>query len=387
MTTFITTLDAAGAGPRLAVKDLIDVAGVPTTAGCSAVARTAAPAVADAACLAGARAAGARIVGKTNLHELALLPLGTNPWFGTPTNPLDPRLIPGGSSSGSAVAVASGQADVALGSDTGGSIRVPSACCGTVGLKTTHGRVSLDGVWPLAPSLDTVGPMAATVGGLATGMALLEPGFRPDPTVPRVIGRLRTAGDPAIEAAVDEALRVAEFEVVPVDWAGFDLAMQCFTAIFFAEAWAGNRDLIRRHPDQVGADVAGALSLRGEMGAGRPDLAQILAKSTISLLELFDRVELLALPTMPIFPPRIDQISEQSLFPWVVQLTSLTAPFNPAGVPCTAQPIPVAGSALPASLQLVGPLHSEELLLGAAARVERAVLATDVRFTAPSGQH
>ena len=173
MSMFITTLDATGTGPRLAVKDIIDVAGVPTTAGSPAVERTAAPAAADAACLAGARAAGARIVGKTNLHELAMLPLGTNQWFGTPANPLDPALIPGGSSSGSAAAVAAGEADVALGSDTGGSIRVPAACCGITGLKTSYGRVPLDGVWPLAPSLDTVGPMAATVDGLVTGMMLL----------------------------------------------------------------------------------------------------------------------------------------------------------------------------------------------------------------------
>jgi len=383
VTTFITTLDAAGSGPRLAVKDLIDVAGVPTTAVCRAVARLAAPASADAACLAGARAADARIVGKTNLHELALLPLGTNPWFGTPVNPLDPALIPGGSSSGSAVAVATGEADIALGSDTGGSVRVPSACCGTVGLKTTHGRVSLDGVWPLAPSLDTIGPMATTVAGVTAGMALLEPGFRPDPAGPRVIGRLRTAGDPRIEAAVDHALRAAEFEVVPVDWAGIDLAMQCFTAIFFAEAWHGNRALIQQHPDAVGEDVTAALSLRGDMGVGRPDLPEILAASTVSLLDLFDRVDVLALPTLPIFPPRIDQLSAQTLFPWVVQLTSLTAPFNPAGVPCTAQPIPAAGSAQPASLQLVGPLRSEELLVSAAARVERAILASQAVSQSP----
>ena len=385
MTTFITTLDAAGAGPRLAVKDLIDVAGVPTTAGCRGIARTATPAKVDAACLAGARAADARIVGKTNLHELAMLPLGTNPWFGTPVNPLDAALIPGGSSSGSAVAVATGQADIALGTDTGGSIRVPSACCGTVGLKTTHGRVNLDGVWPLAPSLDTMGPMATTVAGVVAGMALLEPGFHPDPTGPRVIGRLRTAGDPRIEAAVDDALRAAEFDVVPLDWDGFDLAMQSFTAIFFAEAWASNRVLLEQHPNDVGPDVTAALSLRDAMGANRPDLPEILATSTISLLELFDRVELLALPTLPIFPPRIDQISEQTLLPWVVQLSSLTAPFNPAGVPCTAQPIPVAGSAFPASLQLVGPMHGEELLVSAAARVELAMRATQTGV-GPNGQ-
>src|SRR6202007_2244801 len=105
--------------------------------------------------------------GKTNLHELAMLPLGTNQWFGTPVNPLDPALIPGGSSSGSAVAGAPGEADVALGSDTGGSIRIPAACCGITGLKTSYGRVPLDGVRPLAPSLDTVRPLAPTVGGRA----------------------------------------------------------------------------------------------------------------------------------------------------------------------------------------------------------------------------
>ena len=144
MTTFITKLDSVGNGPRLAVKDIVDVAGVPTTCGSKAVADAAVPAPGDAACLAGARAAGPRIVGKTNLHELAMLPIGTNPWFGTPSNPIDGDLIPGGSSSGSAVAVANGDADLALGSDTGGSIRVPSACCGTAGLKTTHGRIPVD---------------------------------------------------------------------------------------------------------------------------------------------------------------------------------------------------------------------------------------------------
>ena len=163
MTTFITRYETSGSGVRLAVKDLIDMEGEPTTAGCRAVARRALPARSDAACLAGSRAAGARIVGRTNLHELALGVTGVNPWYGTPRNPIDPRLVPGGSSSGSAVAVATDEADVAYGSDTGGSVRIPSACCGTAGLKTTWGRISLEGVWPLSPSFDTVGPMARDV--------------------------------------------------------------------------------------------------------------------------------------------------------------------------------------------------------------------------------
>ncbi len=129
----------------------------------------------------GARAANASIVGKVNLYELAFGASGVNEHYGTPVNPLDPALVPGGSSSGSAVAVAADEADVAYGSDTGGSIRIPAAFCGVTGLKTTHGRISLDGVWPLAPSLDTVGPMARDVAGVAAGMALLEPGFALDP--------------------------------------------------------------------------------------------------------------------------------------------------------------------------------------------------------------
>jgi amidase len=131
--TFITQFSPAGAGVRLAVKDLIDIEGVPTTAGSLAVAETVGPAVQDAACMAGAREAGAAVVGKTNLYELAFGASGVNEWFGTPRNPLDPTLVPGGSSSGSAVAVADGDARIAYGSDTGGSVRIPAAFCGTVG--------------------------------------------------------------------------------------------------------------------------------------------------------------------------------------------------------------------------------------------------------------
>src|SRR6202453_4235243 len=202
-----------GSGLRVAVKDIIDMSGLPTTAGCLAVADTAGPASRDATCLAGLRAAigrgQARFVGKNNLHELAYGITGFNEPSATPVNPLDPRRVPGGSSSGSATAVAAGEADVAYGTDTGGSIRIPAACCGIAGLKTTWGRVSLDGVRPLAPSLDTVGPMAADVGGLIAGMALLEPGIAVAPDAPRTVGRLAIEGEPAMDAAVDDALRAA----------------------------------------------------------------------------------------------------------------------------------------------------------------------------------
>lgn len=373
MSTFITRLDGTGSGPRVAVKDLIDVQGVPTTAGCRAVERTASAAERDAACIAGVRSADACIVGKTNLHELAMLPIGTNPWFGTPVNPLDPALIPGGSSSGSAVAVAAGDADVALGSDTGGSVRVPSACCGTAGLKTTHGRVSLDGVWPLAPNLDTIGPMATTVAGLVLGMELLEPGFAAAPSAATRIGRLRTAAHPALEAAVDAALRAAEFEIVELDWDGWAAGGEAFTLAYFNGVTDRDHELARTFPDDVGADIHGILSMIAGFEAGTAAVSQLVADWRASLGTLFDQVELLALPTLPVLPPRIDAITPDTLVPMVIEITQYVAPFNAAGVPATAQPVPAAGVGLPASLQLVGPHNSEELLLATAALIEDAV--------------
>ena len=373
MSTFITRLDASGSGPRLAVKDIIDVEGVPTTGGSKALERRAVAAKRDAACLAGARGAGARIVGKANLHELAVLPIGTNPWFGTPVNPLDPALIPGGSSSGSSVAVAVGEADVALGSDTGGSVRVPSACCGTAGLKTTHGRVSLEGVWPLAPSLDTIGPMARDVAGLVLGMQLLEPGFAPEPAPAGRVGRLRTAGDPLLEAAVDEALRASELEVVELDWQDFETGSGCFATIYFNEFWESDRELIASDPEGIGEDVAQALAMAEGFRPAVEEARHTQREWSASLLSLFDRVELLALPTTPIFPPRLDALDAENFFPAVVEITRHVSLFNAAGVPCTAQPVPAAGAPLPGSLQLVGPHGGEELLLATAGRVEAAI--------------
>lgn len=376
MSTFITKLDTTGDGLRVAVKDIIDVAGAPTTAGCRALARNAVPASADAACLAGARAAGARLVGKANLQELAMLPIGTNPWFGTPINPLDAELIPGGSSSGSAVAVATGEADVAIGSDTGGSIRVPSACCGTVGLKTTYGRIPLDGVVPLAPSLDTVGPMATDIASLTTGMQLLEPGFEPAASPASVIGRIRTTGRPEIEAAIDAALHASGLEVVTLDWDDLELGGQAFMGIFFSEIWDTDREVVQAHPDEVGPDTAQAMALASDLRHTGADARQAGQAFQRSLIGLFDRVQLLALPTLPVFPPRLADLDQESLFPICVEITKHVAPFNVAGTPATAQPVPVRGSHVPASLQLVAPAFGEELLLSTAAHIETALRAT-----------
>jgi len=365
-------MDGSGTGPRVAVKDLFDVEGIPTTAGSRAVERTAKPADRDAACLAGFRAAGARLIGKTNLHELAVLPLGTNPWFGTPANPFDPALIPGGSSSGSAVAVAGDEADVAIGSDTGGSIRIPSACCGVSGLKTTFGRIPVDGVYPLAPSFDTVGPIARDFAGVTLGMQMLEPGFTPKSAPARRIGRVRTTALPEIEQAVDDALQAAEFELVTLDMPDWQEGNGAFTTIFLCETWETDHALAEEHPDGVGEDIKQMLQLAPVFQPMLEDARKQLDAWRNKLLALFDQVELIALPTLPIFPPRIDEIPEDPT-PLVIDITRFTSIFNGAGTPCTAQPIPVKGSALPASLQLVGPHSAEELLIPTAARIEAAL--------------
>ena len=366
MSTFITRFDTSGPGVRLAVKDLIDMEGVPTTAGCRAVANEAVPAAADAACLAGARSAGARIVGRTNLHELALGVTGVNPWYGTPVNPLDPRLVPGGSSSGSAVAVATGEADVAYGSDTGGSVRIPSACCGTAGLKTTWGRVPLEGVWPLSPSFDTVGPMARDVAGLVVGMQLLEPGFVLATQRTGTVGRLRVEADPSIDAAIDRALGASEWEVSEVELPRWHDATAAAGILLVAEAWETDRELLARRPGEVGADVAGRLALGGSIDArGLASARTVQREWNESLEEIFERVDVIATPTLTVFPPPLDGGEE-------LLMARCTLPVNLAGVPALALPVPTSRG-LPASMQLIGPRHGEEKLLAAGLALESAI--------------
>ena len=368
-----------GSGLRVAVKDIIDMAGLPTTAGCRAVADTAEPASRDATCLAGLRAAigrgQARFVGKTNLHELAYGISGVNEAFGTPVNPLDPRRIPGGSSSGSAAAVAAGEADVAYGTDTGGSIRIPAACCGIAGLKTTWGRISLDGVRPLAPSLDTVGPMARDVNGLIAGMALLEPGFAVAGEAPRVVGRLTIEADPLINAAVDDALRAAGFAVQPVTISELDDVIAASMALLDSQAWATNAELVGCAPDRIGRDVLARLrraatTTEAQVSAAHAEIARWKA----TLDRLWGQIELLAAPTLLGFPPLTDDADA------IVAIRGLTSPVNAAGLPSLALPVPADGpraaaGPLPASLQLIGPADSEDRLLAAGSVLEQAVAA------------
>jgi len=365
--TFITSFAASGSGPRVAVKDLIDMAGVPTTAGSRVVADAALPADADAACLAGLRAAGGQIVGRTNLHELALGVTGINPWFGTPANPLDPALAPGGSSSGSAVAVATGEAAVGYGTDTGGSIRIPAACCGICGLKTTRGRVPLAGVRPLAPSLDTVGPLAADVTGLILGMQLLEPGFTvaADAGPPRV-GRVRVPAAPEVDEAVTKALHAACWEVTDLDPAEWLSATQCTATLLVAEAYQANRDILERHAGRISPDVAARLAAGREVAAATAAAAaEGAARWRSHVAALFERFDLLVTPTLTILPPTLDRATD-------LLHARATLPVNLAGVPALALPVP-AGGPLPASIQLVSAPGTEERLLAAGSVMEAAV--------------
>ena len=382
--TFITRLDPhppAGRGPsggafRVAVKDLIDMAGLPTTSGSKVIAARAAaePARVDAACLTGTRSAEAAgrvvIVGKTNMHELAFGVTGINPWFGTPTNPFDGRLVPGGSSSGSATAVATGQADIAYGSDTGGSIRIPAACCGVVGLKTTFGRVPLTGVLALAPSLDTVGPMAATVAGVVEGMRLLEPGFDPGPGVEaRTIGRVRLPAEGWVDEAIDTALRAAGFAVAELRLPGWDATSEATATVLGAEAWRTNEALWRAHAGELSPDVATRLELSSHVTAPQIDAARAQGRAWDAELQgAFGQVDVLALPTLATTPPELEDAHRLTEIRYV-------SPFNLAGVPAISLPVATRTTGnrpVPASIQLVAPAGGEEVLCATATLIEQA---------------
>ena len=224
MTTWLMRLDAPGDGPRLAVKDCIDMAGLPTTVGCPVIAERAQPAAADAPVVATARRSGARIVGKANLSELCWSADGMNAWSGTPVNPIDATLSARADRPAARRSPwRTGRRTSATGPTPGARCGFPAACCGIAGLKTTWGRIPAEGVYPLAPSLDTVGPLGRDVAAVELGMRLLEPGFTaPAYDGPMTIGRLRPLRPaleirPEIDAAVDAALAAAGFgtESVP----------------------------------------------------------------------------------------------------------------------------------------------------------------------------
>ncbi len=370
-------------GLRLAVKDLIDMKGYVTSAGSEYFAKNNPPATRDAACLAIARERHVQFVGKTNLTEFAVTVSGKNAYFGTPVNRWDGKhkVIPGGSSSGSAVAVSTGRADVAIGTDTGGSIRVPAACCGIYGLKTTFGLVSTKGVFPISPkNLDTVGPMAADMPRLVEGMDLLERGFASKyrqavaakPSAKQIrIGRLYIGGtDPAIDKAIDEALAAKGFKVVKLD-DGFKVKWKQAEAdgktVALADAWL-NDDKYTKNPgiDQTTRLVIAKGGL--DHATGYDAALKRKAAWQRDLRNVFEKVDFIATPTLQSLPPKIPWFGSQLLFEWLVFNSQNTVGVNFAGNPALAIPIPMPprGKYTPVtSLQLVGPRLSEAELLNA----------------------
>lgn len=371
---------------RLAVKDNIDMAGVVTTAGSEYVAKTSLPAAHDADCLAIARQRNVRIVGKTNLSEFAISPSGLNDYYGTPRNRLikRPRLIPGGSSSGSAVAIRDGMADVAFGTDTAGSNRVPAACCGIVGLKTTFGLVSLKGIFPIEPRhLDTVGPMGRDIAHVVQGMDLLQKGFEAryrravaaKPSARDIkIGRVYLSGtDPEIDRAVDKALAQTGFHVVPLGQAfkaKWDRAKTDGNTVAAAGAWISDQKYALRQGVSARALSVIILGRILYPASYRAAIRRRVAWQH-ALQEVFKKVDFIALPTLQSLPPRIPTIEEVALLEARMLILQNTVAVNLAGNPALAVPIPVDDKTIPVtSLQLVGPRLSEAELLNAGRLVE-----------------
>jgi aspartyl-tRNA(Asn)/glutamyl-tRNA(Gln) amidotransferase subunit A len=364
---FLARPEQPAAGIRLAVKDLFDTAGLTTTYG-SAIFADHVPAT-TAAAVERLEARGYANVGKTNLHEFAYGTTSENPHFGTVPNPIAPGRIAGGSSGGSAAALAAGLADAALGSDTGGSIRIPAACCGIVGFKPTWGLVPLDGCFPLAPSLDHGGPMAPSVEGCTAMLEALVPEL--DRAELDSLGDVRIGvawtehADPLVRARVEEA--AARFPdrrtVEPPLGEGV-------RTVFMREVADVHRELYAENADLYGANVAAKLELclavtDSEYEAGvraREDYRGQMA-------QLFDEVDLLVTPTLPFVAPEAGQ-DERELRG---RLTLLTWPFNVLGAPALALPCGPAEGGLPASVQVVGPPGADGLVLAAGELLERAL--------------
>lgn len=374
------------AGVPVAVKDLMQVRGYPTTCGTRAIEPR--EGARDAEAVAKLRAAGALVIGMANLHELAYGVTSANVHFGAVGNPVAPGHLPGGSSGGSGAAVAAGLATIGVGTDTGGSIRVPAACCGVVGFKPTHDAVSREGVWPLAWSLDHIGPLTRSVDDAALAfeaMAGLPAGcvggkrverprmVRPvafffdhveDPVrahVMRVIGDLAAAG-----ARVDER-----------DVEGMQYAPATQFLTLASEACQANWELLMNRPEGLSPDVRLRLEVGQFIGALDYVKAQRLRRwLRDNMLAALGEADVFVLPTLPVsIPPRgtsILQIGERTL-PVPTVLTRLTSPFNFSGLPALSIPCGTDANGLPVGLQLVGRPGADATVLAVGRWCEKAL--------------
>lgn len=346
---FVQTLSLQGPGPRVGVKDTIDIAGYPTQAG-SRVFADAPPAERHADVVQALLDGGCHIVGKTNLHELAFGVTGLNRWTGTPANPRYPDFVPGGSSSGSAVAVAAGLVDFALGTDTGGSIRTPAACCGVYGLKPSFGRISRRGVAPAQSSLDCVGPLARGLDMIERAMSILDPAYREERLDRKpVVGLVEVRADPEVSGAVARILALANVRAIQVALPNLERAFDAGLTIIGAETWTA----FGAHVSSpvLGEDVRRRLRMAGEIT--QEQLREAEAVRDLFIREVdgaLDQVDALVLPTLPGFPPTLAEAEDARA---AVGVTALVRPFNLSGHPALSIPL-TAPSGRPVGLQLVG---------------------------------
>ena len=381
--------DGPLSGMPVAVKDLIDVAGLPTRCG-SAVLADAAPARADAAVVARLRAAGAVVVAKTHTHEFAYGPTGDVAAEGPCHNPHDPELITGGSSSGSAAAVAAGLVPLAVGTDTGCSVRTPAGLCGVVGLKPAYGAVPTTGVFPLSETCDHVGLLGADVGTVARVFGALI-GRRIDlpgpvagagPLADVVVGRPTDpywrVYDPEIAAAVDRAatmLAAAGARLRELRLPGIDELAASYPVIVGVEAYATHARWLAQRPGDYQPATASRLRAAAQYPAsGYVDAQRTRRRLTGELTERLrtEGVDLLLLPTTPLraTPIGAEQVDAPDGTRVTVRpaLLSLTLPFNLLGWPAVSVPGPgVPG--LPAGVQIVAVRGGEQLALAAAAQI------------------
>ena len=359
---FVQTLSLGGPGPKVAVKDSIDIAGYPTQVG-SQVFADAPPAEHHADVVQALLDGGCHIVGKTNMHELAYGVTGLNAWTGTPINPRYPDLAPGGSSSGSAAAVAAGLVDFALGTDTGGSIRVPAACCGVFGLKPSFGRVSRRGVTPTASSLDCVGPFARDLDLIEQAMSLIDPRYHSEAKgAAPVLGRAEVEAAAGVSGAVVRAIKTAGIRSIPIALPSLARAFEAGLAVIGAETWAA----FGVHIDAagLGEDVRQRLLRAREITPAHLEQAErIRARFVQDVDRALERVDALVLPTMPDYPLTLARAADARA---AVGVTALVRPFNLSGHPALS--IPLTDSlGLPVGLQLVG-RRGEDARLCAIAR-------------------
>jgi aspartyl-tRNA(Asn)/glutamyl-tRNA(Gln) amidotransferase subunit A len=361
-------VDEPGEGIRLGVKDLFDTAGLTTTYG-SAIFRDHQP-DRTAEAVRRLEVGGYANVGKTNLHEFAYGVTSENPHFGDVLNPLDSDLVAGGSSGGSAAAVAAGLCEVALGTDSGGSIRIPAACCGITGFKPTHGLVPADGVFPLAPSFDHVGPLARTVGECVATLEALAPGFQPAQLsldeISVGVAWLDDA-DPQVREQVEAAV-----EFIPGRREVELPKARDSYPVFMREVADVHRDLFAEKADLYGKDVRSKVALclavtDAEFEQGRAARARVAEEFE----EALERLDLVVSPTLPTLPPPRGRKGPGDL-DVRERLIEFTYPFNALGWPALALPCQPR-SGFPASVQVVGRPGADALVLAAGEAIEEAL--------------